>query len=115
MTLVVKQPLIKFLADLAKLPVFCLIGVSIIETLGFDPVGDIAVGIQSLNAVMSTATGTNIILLIILNYIISNSRQQKEKKIMTEKEMLIDSNKSQFTTMLVIIAFTLALYFANNL
>ena len=34
---------------------------------------------------------------------------------MTEKEMLTDSNKSQFATMLVTIAFTLALYFANNL
>lgn len=34
---------------------------------------------------------------------------------MTEKEMLIDSNKSQFTTMLVTIVFALALYFANHL
>ena len=66
MALVVKQPLIKFLADLAKLPVFWLVGVSITEALGFDPVGDIAVGIQSLNVVMSTATGTIMILLIIL-------------------------------------------------
>ena len=29
--------------------------------------------------------------------------------------MLIDSNKSQFATMLITIVFTLALYFANNL
>ena len=33
---------------MAKLLVFWLVGVTITEALGFDPVGDIAVGIQSL-------------------------------------------------------------------
>lgn len=51
------------------------VGVPITEVLGFDPVGDIAAGVQSLNAVMSGTVGTNIILLIILNYIISDSKK----------------------------------------
>lgn len=51
------------------------VGVPITEVLGFDPAGNIASGIQSLNAMMSGTVGTNIILLIILNYIISNSKK----------------------------------------
>lgn len=48
------------------------LGVPITVVLGFDPARNIAEGIQWVNAAMSSTTFTNIILLLILNYLISN-------------------------------------------
>lgn len=46
---------------------YITVDISITEVPDFDPIRDIATDVQPLNAVTSGTTGTNIILLIILN------------------------------------------------